>query len=99
MRRTIMVVTGVLMLGGCAWAQDNPTKQAEKAAQNWLLLVDKGDYAASYDEVSSFFKSVVTKEQWKKALAASRGSFGKLLSRKLKSADFRTSLPTSPNRA
>ena len=97
MRRAFTIVLGVPMLGVCAWAQDNNTEPAKEAAETWLLLVDKGDYAASYDEASSFFKSAVTREQWQKALAASRGLFGKLLSRKLKSAEFKTSLPGAPD--
>ena len=97
MKRTISIILGMLMLGICAWAQDKSTQQAEKAAQSWLLLVDKGDYSASYDEASSFFKSAVTREQWEKALTASRGSFGKPLSRKLKSSEFKTSLPGAPD--
>jgi hypothetical protein len=91
------ILTGVLMLGVCAWAQEKNTQDAEKAAQSWLLLVDKGDYAASYDEASSFFKSAVTKDQWEKALATSRGSFGKLHSRKIRSAESKTSLPGAPD--
>lgn len=97
MKRTIAIVFGVLMLAVPYWAQDKNTQDAEKAAQTWLQFVDKGNYAASYDEASSFFKSAVTKEEWEKALSISRGSFGKLLSRKLKSAEFKTSLPGAPD--
>jgi hypothetical protein len=97
MKRTIAIVMGVLVLGVLALAEDKNTHDAEKAAQLWLQLVDKGDYAMSYDESSSFFKSAVTKDQWEKALTASRGSFGKLLSRKLKGAEFKTSLPGAPD--
>jgi hypothetical protein len=96
-KRSITIIMGVLMLGVCAWAQGKSTQQAEKAAQSWLSLVDKGDYASSYAEAASFFKSAVTREQWEKALSASRGPFGKLLSRKLKSADLKTSLPGAPD--
>ena len=50
MTRAFTIVLGVLMLAVCAWAQDNNTEQAKQAAEAWLLLVDKGDYAASYDD-------------------------------------------------
>ena len=97
MNRMIAIALGVLVLSVCAWAQEANTKEAEEAALTWLALVDKADYGTSYDEASSFLKSAVTKEQWEKSLHASRGAFGKLVSRKLKSAEFKTSLAGAPD--
>lgn len=74
-----------------------PTEQATKAAEEWLALVDAEKFDESWDESASLFRAAVTKEAWGKMLTASRGNFGKLISRKVKSADFHTQLPGAPD--
>ncbi len=70
---------------------------AGAAAQKWLALVDTGNYADSWKQAASAFRKAVTAEQWSAALNASRGSYGALVSRKLKKAEYRTSLPGAPD--
>jgi flagellar motor protein MotB len=74
-----------------------PTEQATAAAEKWLALVDTEKYDESWDESASLFRAALTKEAWGKMLTASRGSFGKLISRKVKSAEFHTQLPGAPD--
>jgi hypothetical protein len=78
-------------------AQNKVAEQGQKVAESWLALVDAGDYGASWDQAASIFKAAITKEQWQKTIASSRGEFGKMLSRKLKSAQHTTSLPGAPD--
>ena len=43
------------------------------------------------------FKDHVTKDQWQSMIAAARDPFGKVLSRKLKSTKYATTLPGAPD--
>ncbi len=78
-------------------AEEGSEKAADAAAQKWLSIVDGGNYAESWKQGASLFRKAVTAEQWSAALNASRGSYGALVSRKLKKAEYRTSLPGAPD--
>jgi hypothetical protein len=78
-------------------AQQKPEQLAQQSAEVWLTLVDSGKYADSWQEASQLFKAHVTKEQWQNALQATRDPLGKKLSRKLKSATYKTALPGAPD--
>jgi hypothetical protein len=88
-----------LLLGICSavQAQQKPEQIAQQSSDSWLALVDSGKYADSWQEASQIFKAAVTKEQWQGALRGSRDPLGKLLSRKLKSATYKTTLPGAPD--
>jgi Protein of unknown function (DUF4019) len=95
-RATLLAVICVLSTPW-VFAQEKSTEAGQKSAETWLAIVDTGDYAKSWDEAAAIFKAAVAKEQWQKALTSSRGQFGKVLSRKLKSATFTTTLPGAPD--
>jgi hypothetical protein len=78
-------------------AQDKNTEAAQKGAESWLAVVDKGDYAGSYAEAASIFKTAITNEDWVQKVRAARGPLGKVTSRKLKRAQYKTSLPGAPD--
>jgi hypothetical protein len=95
-----LAAVGLALLAVSALRADDKSaneKAADAAAQKWLALVDGGNYGESWKEAASAFRKAVTAEQWSAALSASRGSYGKLLSRTLKSAEYRTSLPGAPD--
>jgi len=96
MRRTLVVVM-VCLMSAALVAQSSSTAAAQRAAEEWVGLVDKGDYAASYDEASSMFKAAVSKGDWVKKVKAVRDPFGDVVSRKVQSADYTTSLPGAPD--
>jgi hypothetical protein len=89
----------MLLLGVCPviQAQQKPEQLAQQSAESWLALVDSGMYGESWEQASQFFKAAVTKEQWQTALRASRDPLGKVISRNLKSAVFRKTLPGAPD--
>ena len=93
----IVLVTLVLAMLGVAQDTADKTKAAEAAAEAWLRFVDSGDYSQSWLEASSLFKSHGTQKAWEQQIAATRGPLGALISRKLKSADYKTSLPGVPD--
>ena len=72
-------------------------KAATTAAQTWLTEIDNGDYTQSWQEASAFFRSAVTEDKWKSSLEIVRKPLGKLTSRKVKKAQFATSLPGAPD--
>ena len=97
LRRNALTMAFVLALATPALAADKPEDAAQAAAESWLKVVDAGDYANSWDRAAAFFKSAVTKEQWAQASAGVRKPLGKVVSRKVKSREFKTSLPGAPD--
>jgi Protein of unknown function (DUF4019) len=94
-----IVVTAILWLGGmrAVVADQAAVEQGTKAADAWLKLVDAGDYAASYKETSSLFKDQVSEAKWVQKGGAARQPLGPLVSRRMKTAQFSTTLPGAPD--
>lgn len=88
-----------LLLAACPLARAQPKSEqlAQQSAEAWLALVDSGNYGESWEQTAQFFKAAVSKEQWQRALGASREPLGKLLSRKVRSATFTKTLPGAPD--
>jgi len=78
-------------------AEDKPEQLAQQSAETWLALIDSGKYADSWQEASQYFKNAVTKEKWESAMHGNREPLGKLVSRKLRSAQYTTALPGAPD--
>ncbi|HEY6460881.1 MAG TPA: DUF4019 domain-containing protein [Polyangiaceae bacterium] len=72
-------------------------KAAQAAAEAWLALVDAGSYGPSWTEAASLFKKAIDQAGWEKALTGVRAPLGKVVSRKLASATYRTSVPGGPD--
>lgn len=109
MRRVLVVVLGIGLVAGLGCGQPGgeaeqematDTKAAEQAAaaaaEEWLHLVDEGQYAESWDGTAAFFRQAVTRAQWQSAAASVRTPLGTLVSRELKSCAYKTSLPGVP---
>jgi hypothetical protein len=71
--------------------------QATRATDAWLKLVDDGDYKQSWESASSIFKNAITDDQWEQQVGAVREPMGKVVSRKLKTVHYATSLPGAPD--
>ena len=71
--------------------------KALEAAEKWLTLVDKGEYGKSWATAAGYFKGAVAENQWEQAITAVRGPLGKVISRKVKSRQYATSLPGAPD--
>jgi hypothetical protein len=69
---------------------------AQKAAEQWLALVDAGSYAESWKTAAGFFQAAVPQDQWGHTIAAVREPLGDLVSRQLKNAQYTKSLPDAP---
>ncbi len=96
MRNYVSALLGILLftIGGCA-PESNPDgeKSGIESAQSWLEFVDNEKYTESWEEAAEFFKSAITKEKWAETIQVVRKPFGKVISRKLKSQKYMTSLP------
>ena len=93
-----LVIVGSILSGGTAIAID-PEKEtaAVSAAENWLATVDAGKYAASWKEAAEFLKNSVKREQLELSMKATRQPLGKLISRKMRTKSYKTSLPGAPD--
>lgn len=92
------LVIGVILSVSVVMA-DNSDKEdvAVHVAENWLTMVDEGKYVESWKEASEYFKNAVKQKQWEESLQAVRKPLGKLISRKVKSKTYKTSLPGAPD--
>lgn len=70
---------------------------AQAAAEKWLVLIDGGEYAKTWEQCAQLFRERVTREQWVSTLPTTRAPFGAVKSRKADAAAYRTSLPGAPD--
>jgi len=78
-------------------AQTENAQLAQQSAEKWLVLVDSGDYAESWQSAAELFKSRVTRDQWQSALKTTRLPLGKSQSRKVKSTTETKTQPGAPD--
>jgi hypothetical protein len=98
-RREFVAWLSALSLAGLArplGSDDGVEEKAAAAAQEWLDLVDQGNYAASWDASSPGFKRMVTQEEWDRAVHSVREPLGGCLSRTLRSHKLVDSFPGAP---
>jgi Protein of unknown function (DUF4019) len=93
-----LIMVGLILSGGTIMAGDSGKEAAAvSAAEKWLVLVDAGKYAASWKEAAEFFRNAVRPEQWEQSIQTVRGLLGKLISRKVQTTSYKTSLPGAPD--
>jgi hypothetical protein len=91
------ILLSVLTLSAASFCEDKAERLATESANHWLTLVDGGNYASSWNTAAPLFKNSVLKNQWVQMLQATRAPLGKVLSRNIKSAIYKTSLPGAPD--
>jgi len=100
MKKNFMVgvTIAIMLLAGISWAANlEKEKVAITAAKKWLALTDAGKYSDSWKEAAEYFRNTVPQEQWKQMLQSVRAPLGKMLSRKIKTKEYKTSLPGVPD--
>ena len=70
---------------------------AQKSAEAWLSMVDRGNYSESWEEAAKLFRDAVTRSDWEKTAGSVRNPLGQMKSRKLKSATYTETLPGAPD--
>jgi hypothetical protein len=73
-----------------------PEDAAQAAADAWVALVDAGKYAEAWDHSAKLFREQGQRAQFAEQGAAAQNELGKVVTRKLKSREFRTSVNGSP---
>jgi hypothetical protein len=81
---------------GVAHAQDARTTTVQAVARDWLALVDRGDYAASWNAAGAKFRLSITTERWSAAVKSVRTPIGPLTRRTMLTTSFADSFPGAP---
>jgi hypothetical protein len=97
LRTPVLLLLTVICLTCTNSIAGKAENDALKTAEEWLILIDTGEYGPSWDNAAELFKKAVTKEQWEKAIRPIRSAMGDLISRKVKSAKYTDSLPGAPD--
>lgn len=92
----VVMAASLLAAGGASARSDADKAAAQEAATAWVAMTDAAKYADSWDKGGAIMQAVVTKPQWEQALASVRTPLGAVKSRTLKSAEYTTTLPNSP---
>ncbi len=98
-RRILCLGATVLLLSvvNAMAQQAAKEKAAVLSAEKWLNIIDEGKYRESWKEAAAYFKAAVEEDQWDHSLQAVRKPLGKMVSRKMKSTTYETSLPGAPD--
>ena len=78
-------------------AAAQPTKEPEAAAEEWLHLVDNGDYDKDSTQAGSVFKASASDPQWRKVVVPARAALGAVVSRDVKEVKLSNTLPGMPS--
>lgn len=89
----VLVLCAVPVLAGSSEKENAAVISAKK----WLKMVDSGSYAESWNEAAELFRNAIKQEQWKQSLQAARKPLGKLVTRRIKTKIYKTSLPGAPD--
>lgn len=93
----VLIVMALIVMVPAVSASPEKENDAVISAEKWLGMVDSGKYAESWKEAAELFRNAVKQEQWMQSLKAVRKPLGKLLFRKIKTKNYRTSLPGAPD--
>lgn len=75
----------------------DPVREATRAAQAWLKLVDDGKYAESWKETGAQFQALEGQSSWVQRLTGVRTPFGKVASRAPGKAQAAKQIPGAPD--
>ena len=79
-----------------AQSNDAQVEAAQKAAQEWLALLDANNYEATWENAASMFKTQVTTDQWVQQIKQAHSQLDSLQSRSVVAARYTESLPNVP---
>ena len=91
------LLLGLILVSMSAYASEEKIRDADQAAGKWLALIDGRQYLDSWNQAASLFKQQVGADNWLQSISAARQPLGAMISRKLISATYATSLPGAPD--
>jgi hypothetical protein len=77
--------------------QGKPEELAVASAQQWLKIIDAGNYAEGWESASEYLKNAVPEDAFTQSLQGVRKPLGKVKNRTLASAQYTTRLPGAPD--
>ena len=96
----VFLLSSMLLFSGVS-CQSEPEAYSENAATlsvtKWLKLMDSENYRESWETASDTFKTQVAVDAWIKTALAARSPLGEVVSRKLISQTYETSLQGTPD--
>jgi hypothetical protein len=92
----LAVVTLLVVVTAVAAGEHGPEARAEVAASEWLALMDRAQYEASWGQASSLFQGAVTAERWAEQAVALRAQVGEPASREVAQVQPVTDPPGAP---
>ncbi len=95
--RSSLAVLAICLLGAAATASETQEIAALRAARAWLAVVDAGNYDASWQAAAGYFRTAVSKEQWRQAMQGIHRPLGNVLTRELKGKTYVTERPGAPD--
>lgn len=97
-RLVCLVIIGFIFSSINALSADSKKELAAlSAAEKWLVMVDCEKYAESWKETAELFRNAVPPLQWEQSMQAVREPLGKLISRKVGTKIYKSSLPGAPD--
>jgi hypothetical protein len=91
------LLLGLILVSMSVYASDDKIRDADEVAGKWLALIDGRQYLDSWNQAASLFKQQVNADNWLQSISAARQPLGAMISRKLISATYATSLPGAPD--
>jgi CubicO group peptidase (beta-lactamase class C family) len=92
---THLLLLSLLFLSSCG--KSAPPVSPSESVDAWLALIDKGDYAKSWETAADSFRKTVTKNDWEATAKQVRQPLGDLVSRKVSSTNQTEKLPGMPD--
>ena len=78
-------------------AEPNDIKAATIGAERWAAQLDQNHYETTWASAAQIFKNAVPQAQWSQVISGVRGPLGRVLERRLQTAELKTSLPGAPD--
>lgn len=93
----IFSLIALFALFGCKKGNPTAEKIAVETADQWLNLIDNGEYVESWNGAAEMFRKAVEKEAWEKQMLAFREPLGKVINREVIKKEYMTSMPGAPD--
>jgi uncharacterized protein DUF4019 len=100
MKRYAVVIVAALIGLSClaanVQARADGQQEALAAAQQWLKLVDTGEFGKSHQSAHPNLAKMVSRQFWEEKISDMRGDLGVILSRRLRTVEYSGDIKPPP---
>ncbi len=93
---SLVVAVASSLIDPAARADEQAIEKGVAAAEDWLTLVDRGEYDKSWQTTAALFRAKVARENWVQTISKIRRPLGKRVFRKVILTKYETQLPGAP---